>query len=543
MDQNNDDIFLSLVSSGAASGLLLWQGWTVTGFVLFTVFMYFLSKLRGTEKIRTPENFQVVVIGAGVSGICIGKRLKDAGINFTILEKSATLGGTWYDNRYPGVACDVPSHLYSFSFFMNPSWSRAYSHGKEIHNYLQTATSKFGIYPNIKCGKKVTSSTWDQDKGVWKIECEDGDSYNANVVIYGSGALHKPRLPDYKGMEKFKGPAFHTAQYQKGFDPAGKKIGLIGTGASAVQAVPNLAEMGVKSLEVFQRTPCWSPPRLDYKYPESVKTMLKLLPFTNTILRWFYFWRGEIRFRMIFQQESWIQAKLSKYVHGMVKHHYRNVVKDPELCAKLTPSYDMGCKRITPSDTYLQAFNKENVHLTTDKIEEITETGIRTVDGKNHEVDAIIYATGFDILGSANPFKTIGRNGADVVKSFGDTPMALYGITHYDVPNAFWLLGPGTGLGHNSIIYMIECQAEYAMDGIRNLVNSGAKSMVVKKEVVMNYWDWMQENLKGKVFSSQQVASWYKNDRGVNWTLWPLDLVSYWWYTKTVKMEDYNLSY
>ncbi|XP_023329259.1 uncharacterized protein LOC111701982 [Eurytemora carolleeae] len=543
MAENNDVVF-SLISAGAAFPLLYWQGCTYSALFIFFIFMYFLSKLRGVEKIVAPPDFKVLIIGSGVSGICMGKKLNDVGIKYTILEKSANLGGTWYDNIYPGVACDVPSHLYSFSFFLNPFWSRAFSKGKEIHEYLQAAASKFGVYPHVQYEKHVSSATWDKKTNLWTVLTKDGSSYTANILISGCGGLHVPRFPDYKGMDLFKGESFHTALWNKDFDPTNKRIAVLGTGASAVQAVPNLAEMGVKSLTVFQRTPCWAPPRFDYEYPEYVKTIFNLFPFTNTLLRYFYFWRNEFRFRIIFTKSAWITQKLSAVVHKQVRGYCQMMIKDKELASKLIPDYDMGCKRITPSDTYLQAFNKDNVHLVTDKISEITETCVRTADGREHEIDALIYATGFDLLKSAKPFTQVGLQGKPLHEIFDDAPYAYLGIAHDNNPNCFWLLGPGTGLGHNSIIYMIECEANYTIDAIRKMLAKGAKSMVVKKHVQRNYWDWVQDNMKGKVFADNSACTgWYRNSRGVNWTLWPQDLVSYWWKTKSCDLQDYNLSY
>ena len=340
-------------------------------------------------------------------------------------------------------------------------------------------------------------------------------------------------------MDEFKGEAFHTAQWKPDYDPTDKVVAIIGTGASAVQAVPNLSEMGVKDLTVFQRTPCWSPPRLDFEYPEWVKTMFSMIPMTNTIHRWFYFWRNEFRFRVIFTRGSWITQKMSGGVHALVRKHIRSIVKNIDLAKQLTPSYDIGCKRITPSDTYLSAFNKENIHLETEKIEKFTNNGILTADGKEHTVDTIIYATGFDLDESAKPFEQIGLNGK-MTEDYGDAPIAYLGITHPNHPNFFLLLGPGTGLGHNSIIFMIECQANYACDGIVKMVKSGAKSMVVKPEVLKNYDEFVQENMKGKVFADNtECTGWYRNAKGVNWTLWPLDLVTYWWYTRSCNMSEY----
>jgi len=536
--------FILVIASGFTSAWLISNGWTICGAIMFLACISKLRELRGQKKIDVAEDFHVIIIGSGVSGICMGRKLNEIGVKYTILEKSSDLGGTWYDNFYPGVACDVPSHLYSFSDFMNPTWSRAFSKGREIHQYLKRAASSFGVYPNVVFNKRVESCTWNQKTCKWTVQTTDGSQYIANFIVTGSGGLHVPRLPNFKGQETFKGPAFHTALWDATFHPKGKRIAVIGTGASAVQAVPGVVELGAAELKVFQRTPAWVPPRLDYMYPEYVKTMFKLFPFTNSIHRWFFFWRSELRFRLVFTEDAWITKKLSGWIHGQVKTHYRHVIKNKELCEKLIPKFSMGCKRITPSDTYLQAFNEDHVHLITDKIEEITETGIKTSDGVNHEVDAIIFAIGFDLQKSARPFTQIGVDGKDMSETWGDTPGAYLGIVHQQNPNYFMLLGPGTGLGHNSIIYMIECQANYTIDAIKKFVKSGARSMAVKDSVTTDYLDWCQDNMKGKVFANNNACvGWYRNDRGINWTLWPLDLVTYWWMTLKCNLEDYSLRY
>jgi len=536
--------FILVLASGFTSAWLLANGWTIFGFIMFFAFLAKGKELLGPRKVVAPNDFKVVIIGSGVSGICMGKKLNDIGIKYTILEKSSNLGGTWYDNKYPGVACDVPSHLYSFSFFMNPNWSRAYSKGKEIHEYLKNAASRFGVYPHVQYNKKVESVVWNESSATWTVTTTDEQQYKANFIVSGAGGLHVPNVPKFKGIENFQGPSFHTALWDSSFSAAGKKVAVIGTGASSVQAVPGLVENGVSELKVFQRTPGWVPPRLDYQYPAYIRKMFEIFPFTNAILRWFYFLRGEFRFRAIFTESSWFTQKVSAIVHNQVRGHYRHVIKDKTLCEKLTPKFSMGCKRITPSDTYLQAFNEKHVHLITDRIDEITERGVRTSDGVVHEVDAIVLATGFDLQKSARPFKWIGAKGVDISELWGDAPAAYFGITVPQCPNYFMLLGPGTGLGHNSIIYMIECQANYTIDAIKKLLNSGAKSIAVKEDVLDDYITWTQEQMKGKVFADNSACTgWYRNARGFNWTLWPMDLITYWWRTRTCDFKQYNINY
>jgi len=521
---------------------LLWNGWNISAaFCLILALVVLYMKKDEFKKIEVPSDFHVIIVGSGVSGVCMGKKLKDLGIQFTILEKSSSLGGTWYDNTYPGCACDVPSHLYSYSFYLNPNWSRNYSKQQEILRYLQRAADKFGVSPHVQCNKRVELVTWNKSTNKWTVRTTDGKEMTANFIISGSGALHVPKLPSFPGMDSFTGNSFHTALWNNDFDPKDKNIAIVGTGASAVQAVPSLAKLGVKNLTVFQRTPCWSPPRLDYAYPAFIQTLFAWIPFTNILHRYFIFWRNELRFWAIFVKDGVISKFLSPLVHKLVRKHIKMVVNDAELAKKLTPSYDMGCKRITPSDDYLQTFNLDNVTLVTETIEEVTENGIKTCDGKIHEVDTIVYATGFDLDKSLQPFHVVGLSGK---LEEGLEPRANFGITHPEFPNLFVLLGPGTGLGHNSIIFMIECQVNYAADAMCKMINSGAKSMVLKPDVLRNYTEFSKKHMKNKVFAdNSQVAGWYRNEEGENWTLWPLDLVSYWRYTFTCDMEEYFLSY
>ena len=464
-------------------------------------------------------------------------------IRYTILEKSASLGGTWRHNTYPGCACDVPSHLYSFSFFQNPAWTRAYSRQPEILKYLEDAANKFGILPNVKFGKIVEKSMWEKKRNKWHVETSDGEEFIGDVVVSGLGSLHVAKLPNIPGMEDFAGSSFHTSAWPADYSPKDRDVAVIGTGASAVQTVPGVASGDPSSLTVFQRTPAWSPPRADFTFPEWVKRVFAALPFANTLYRWLLFWRAEWRYRVLFTSSSWLTKKLSKGVHQKVRAYIKAVVKDPELAAKLTPDYEMGCKRITPSDYYLPTFNRDNVHLVTSGIERITSSGIRTVDGEEHKCDTIIFATGFDLDKSVKAVRQRGLIGS-LEDDYGDTPSAYLGIAHPNHPNFFSLLGPGTILGHNSVIFMIECEVDYVADALKKMLGLGAKSMAVKEEVFRKYLAYIQENMKGKVFGkSSACGSWYANAQGINWTLWPLDLVTYWWKTRKVNIGDYNLSF
>ena len=422
----------------------------------------------------------------------------------------------------------------------NPWWSLAYSKQGEILSYLKQAANKFGVTPHIRFGQEVASSTWDPVTSKWTVETVAGERFTGDVLVSGLGALHVPRLPDLPGLEEFGGESFHTSAWPKDFQARGRRVAVVGTGASAVQAVPGLAAMLPTSLTVFQRTPCWSPPRGNFPMPGWMKTMFALVPVTNTLYRWLLFWRAEWRYRVLFTTSWWVTRRLAEEAHTKVRTYIRAAVKDQELAVRLTPTYEMGCRRITPSDHYLNTFNMDNVHLNTSRIEAVTKSGIRTADGMETEMDAIIYATGFDLEKSAKPYKQVGLAGT-LADDYGDAPSAYLGITHPNHPNFFTLLGPGTILGHNSVIFMIECQVNYIAEGIASMVRSGSGALVVKREVLEDYANFLKEGMEGKVFGrSGGCGGWYANSRGVNWTLWPGDLVSYWWRTRGFRRDQYR---
>jgi len=541
-------LFVPLLS---LAGLLVvvTNGWAL---LLLLPLLSYSSLSSLSQRVDPPPGFKVCIIGSGVSGLCMAKRLTDIGVPFTILEKYPALGGTWWENRYPGIACDVPSHFYSFSFFRNSHWSRAFSEGGEILKYLEQFACHFRIYPHIQFNKKVVKVHWQEKESRYTVECEDGSSLTANVVVNGTGGLNIPKIPNFKDMDKFQGKAMHTAQWDPEYDPRGKRVAVIGTGASAVQVVPAVAEQTVQKLFVFQRTPCWSVPRMDFRFPPSLQTLFEWVPPLAILYRWHLFIIADIlRFPVIFTMSDRVPGFLKgvhnrsrDLVHKAMSAHIRRKVKDPSVAAKLVPSYPMGCKRITPSDTYLQAFNKEQVCLVTDPIDRFTEDGILTTSGVEHKVDTIIYATGFDILAAAAPYEIQGVQGIDIGQKFGDNPQGYLGITNEYLPNAFFLLGPGTGLGHGSAIYMIECQVEYAIQGIIELINRKAASIRVKEQVDKEYQEWVQKDMKGRVFEDNtRCVSWYRNSKGINYTLWPSSMIKYWQYTRAFDISCYHVQY
>ena len=465
---------------------------------------------------------------------------------YEIFEKNGGVGGTWYDNTYPGIACDVPVHLYSFSHHLNPSWNESFSGGAEIQEYLAKLAEP--LLPNITFNTAVVSSVWQESLCEWVITLSSGRVLQANVIITGTGLLVQPSTPKFPGSDLFAGVSFHTNKWRNDVELSGKKIGVIGTGASAVQAVPRISDMGVESLTVFQRTPTWSGPRVtNFKFTNRAKFMFKCLPGLQRLYRWLVFWRFETRFFPLFIMPNkdipvvgWLHEKMQSYIHKDIRKYITEVVKDPETADKLTPKYPLGCKRITPSNSYIQTFNKKNVHLVTEKIERITEKGVRTADEKLHDLDVIIYATGFDLIKSINAFQVSGVDGKSLSEDYSDEPRAYYGTTHHLCPNYFILGGPGLALGHNSYIFILECQLSYIRSGLEQLLLQGFSRVCLKERSMEEYQEWSRCKKRNKVFEGVKFCTgWYRNSRGVNWTFWPTNLISLWWYIRSFDSKNY----
>ena len=485
----------------------------------------------------------MIIVGAGYSGLGMAIKLKAAGVPYVILEKSSGLGGTWYDNTYPGCACDIMSHLYSFSFFPNPFWSKSFPSQPEILAYLKKVADHYDLLPCIRFGVRVDECRWDENRSQWTVTSTSGESFVGQFLISGIGALHVPKTPDFKGKEDFQGVSFHTAQWDHSFDYRGKDVALIGTGASAVQAVPAIVK-DVKSVTVFQRTAVWTSPRLDFTYPSFVQALFNAFPLLMKLHRWYIFIRQEIGFFAIFGKGS----RMSERVRGQVTHYMKSMIEKPELKKKLIPNFDMGCKRITVSNDYVKSFNSPNARLVTEKIDRIVADGVvvKKADEKGDEVeelikcDAIVYATGFDLMASCKNMTVRGKDGRDLANVWGSVPNAYLGIACPSFPNLFYLLGPNVGLGHNSVVWMIECQVTYCMDAVLTCIRDGVKSVDVKESKNREFQNFIQELMKFRVFHSG-CKSWYQNAEGIVYTLWPSHLPHYWWLTRKFDMDAYNV--
>mgnify|MGYP000293516851 CR=1 FL=1 len=420
-------------------------------------------------------NQHIVIVGTGFAGIGMGIRLKQAGIDdFTILEQASGVGGTWRDNHYPGAACDVESHLYSFSFEKNPGWSRTFACQKEILAYLERCADKYGIRPHIRFDTAVTGASFDEASGLWSLGTSRGETLQARVVVSGTGGLSRPSRPDLPGLSTFAGKTFHSARWDDAYPLEGKTVGVIGTGASAVQIVPAIAPR-VGKLHVFQRTPPWILPKADRAFSEREKERFRRHPWRMSLERSALYWRRELTGLGFV-----VEPRLFRLLEPLVLKYLERQVRDPVLRKKLTPDYRLGCKRILPTNEYYPALQRPNVELVTEGIEAIQPAGIRTRDGEERPLDLLILATGFEAAEAVAPFAITGRGGRDLNDAWRDGAEAYLGATVAGFPNLFLIVGPNTGLGHNSIIFMIECQVRYALDAILAMRREGWASVDVR---------------------------------------------------------------
>jgi cation diffusion facilitator CzcD-associated flavoprotein CzcO len=461
-------------------------------------------------------DFPVAIIGAGFAGIGAAIQLKKAGIDsFTIFEQATEIGGTWRDNTYPGAACDVPSHVYSYSFEPNPNWRRTFAESWEIQEYLLGVVDKWNLRPQMRLGTEIAEARFDEAAGTWALTTADGQTFTARVVISGVGGLVDPALPDIKGLQSFGGEVFHTARWNHDFDVTGKRVAVIGTGASAVQVVPSIAAQ-VDRLSVFQRTAAWVVPKPDHVYSERAKRFFARLPLALRLSRWLRYAASELFGPIVFLDSKLLSAIGEK--GSMV--HLRRSVKDPELREKLTPKFQFGCKRILISDDYWSTFERENVDLITEPIEEVRHDGIETRDGVLHEADAIILATGFDVGLAAAPFSIFGRGGRTLDDAWKDGAVAYKGMAVSGFPNWFILMGPNTGPGHTSVLVYTEAQIAHVMQAIELMRARGLRSLDVKPQVLKEYNEGLQARMPRMVWASG-CNSWYLSDDGSNHALYP----------------------
>ncbi|MBB4211706.1 cation diffusion facilitator CzcD-associated flavoprotein CzcO [Rhodothalassium salexigens DSM 2132] len=459
----------------------------------------------------------VAIIGAGFAGLGMAIKLRQANRDdFVVLERSEGLGGTWRDNTYPGCACDVPSQLYSFSFAPNPDWSHAYSGQAEIRRYMERCAEDFAIRPFLRFGQRVVALDWDEARARWLITTADGARRTARVVVAGTGPLNKPAWPDLPGLDRFAGPVFHSARWDHGVDLRAKRVAVIGTGASAIQFVPEIARR-VAHLDVYQRTPPWIIPRLDYRVPDWMRGLYRRLPVAQKLHRGFIYWSLEWRAIGFTRMPGLLRAfqwGAERFLHAQVA--------DPDLRARLTPDYRLGCKRVLLSDDYYPALQRDHVDLITDRIAGVTAGGVIDTAGVERPADALILGTGFRATEPLDDMAVTGRGGRTLAAAWADTGAEAHrGTTVSGFPNLFLLVGPNTGLGHSSIIFIIESQIRYVLSALDRMDTLRVPALDVRADVQARYNAWVQRRLARTVWQTGGCTSWYQAADGKNVTLWP----------------------
>jgi 4-hydroxyacetophenone monooxygenase len=500
-------------------------------------------------------NFRVLIIGAGMSGLLAAIRLDQAGIPYTIVDKNSDVGGTWLENTYPGCRVDNPNHMYSYSFEPNHDWPHHYSTQDALLAYFRGVADKHAVRGKVRFNTEVVESVYDEKRALWTTQTRDHDGreqvIESNAIISAVGQLNKPKLPDIKGVGSFKGPAFHSARWDHSVDLKGKRVIVIGTGASAFQFVPAIAP-DVDEMFVFQRTPPWLGPTPNYHdaVGEGQKWLLKHVPF---YAQWYRFWLiwmlTDGLYPMVQADPTWngpphsvsmVNDQIRTILAGLIQ---QQAGTDTELARKVVPEYPLGGKRsVRDNGVWIGALKRDNVHLVTDPIAEITANGVRTKDGKEYEADVLIYGTGFTASKFLSPMKFKGRGGRDLNEQWGGDARAYLGITVPTFPNLFIMYGPNTNIVVNgSIIFFSECEIRYIVGAIEMMLRNGYAAIEPKQNVHDAFNEKVDAGNAGMAWGVPQVTSWYKNESGRVSQNWPFPIVDYWYATLKPDPADFDI--
>lgn len=478
----------------------------------------------------------VAIIGAGFAGIGAAIRLKDQGItDFEIFERGTRVGGTWRDNTYPGAACDIPSRLYSYSFAPNPEWSHTYSGSDEILGYIDSMVESFGIAPHVRFGHNVTGVEYDEVAGEWTVNFEGREPVQARAVIVASGPLANASFPKIPGIEDYEGHKIHSARWDHDYDFTGKKVAVIGTGASGVQIVPELVKVA-KSVKVFQRTPGWVIPRVNSSTSGWLKRIYKDVPFAEKLARSAWFWGHE----SVALGVVW-DSPFTRVVEALSLANLRLQVKDPWLRRQLTPDFSAGCKRLLMTADYYPALQADNCKLVTWPIARLSPKGIRTVEGIEHQFDAIVFATGFEVSKAGTPFPVVGIDGRELAAEWSRGAYAYRSVAVSGYPNLYFTFGPNSGPGHSSALVYMEAQIDYIVEAISKLLQFGWKSLDVRPEVQARYNEDIQQRLQPTTWNSG-CQSWYLTEDGFNATMFPGFATQYVNQLKAVNLHDFKIT-
>ncbi|NUL03038.1 NAD(P)/FAD-dependent oxidoreductase [Streptomyces lunaelactis] len=456
----------------------------------------------------------VIVVGAGFSGIGAAIRLRQEGFgDLLVLEKAPQLGGTWRENTYPGCACDVPSSLYSYSFSPNPGWSRLFAGQREIHEYLRTTAEQYGVDEALRCDVRVLRAWWDRSAGRWRLETTDGD-YSSEVLVMATGPWHRPRRPEVPGLAEFPGPVFHTAQWDHAVDLAGRRVAVVGSGASAVQVVPAIQEQAA-AVHVFQRTAQWILPKPDFPVPRALGWCLRHLPGAQRVMRSAQF-RMQEGFGYVFRH-----PRLVRPLQAAARAHLQLAVRDRRLRQALTPHYTLGCKRLLTSSTYYPALAKPHVHLPPTAVSAARGNRLIGADGAQAEADVVVLATGFHIGELPLARRVHGTGGLTLHETWAEGPAAYLGTTVSGFPNLFLLLGPNILSGSTSAITVLEAQLTYLCAALTRRRQGGYTAVDVKPAVQAAYNTALQDALRTTVYDAGHCSSYYLSPSGRNTFSWP----------------------
>ena len=485
------------------------------------------------EQPEAPD-LRFAIIGAGFSGIAAAIRLRERGVeDFLVFEKADGVGGTWWANTYPGCQCDVASNLYSLSAAPNPSWSRTYSNQPEIRAYLEDTARRFGLEPHLRLGTEVESARWDDEAKLWRIRAGAGE-LTARFLVGGIGPLSEPALPDVPGLDSFEGKIFHSARWDHEHDLSGERVAVVGTGASAIQFLPQI-QPRVAKLHLFQRTPPWVMPHPDREISSFERRVYRALPPLHRLNRLF-----------IYLSREWIAAGLTRHARMLKplerigRRHLRKQVSDPALRRKLQPSYRIGCKRILVSEDWYPALTRHNVEVVDQGVAEVRQNSVVAADGSEREVDTIVLGTGFRVTDFHGARAIRDAEGRSLAEHWSGSPQAYLGAAIAGFPNFFMLLGPNTGLGHNSVVFMIESQIEHVTRVLDEVERRGADSVEVRAEAQERFNREVQRRMPPTVWNSGGCASWYIDRNGLNTTIWPDFTWKFRRLAKRLRVEDYR---
>ncbi len=479
---------------------------------------------------------EIAIVGTGFSGLAAAIALKKAGFErFTIYEKAASVGGTWRENTYPGAECDVASSLYSFSFALNSRWPSKWSHQHAILEYIENVVDDFGLRPHIRFETEVLGADWDEAEAVWRVRTSDGPVRAFQYLVCATGQLSRPRIPDIPGLDTFQGEKFHSACWNHDYDMTGRRVGVIGNAASAVQFVPEIAPLAER-VRVFQRSANWIFRKPDRDYTELEKWLGAHLPLLLRLYRLRIWLFGELLLYPLMANNRRMQEKARQQTLDFLAEE----IDDPELREKLVPDYPIGAKRVLFTNNYYETLNRDDVDLITTPIERVGPAEIVTRDGVEHAVDAIVLATGFQTNDFLAPMEIVGRKGVSLNEAWRGGAEAYLGVTVSGFPNLFILYGPNTNLGHNSILIMSECQARYLVDCVRKAEERGARAIDVKPEVQSAYNEEIQTRLRRMAWATVE-DSWYMRDGKVT-NNWPGRTSEYWRRTRKADLDLYDVA-